>query len=166
MTDPVDRTPPTLSVGVAMIAGVVAAGVPGLFAGEGLATGTVGVLLLGVGVVRSARRLVTLGAGAMLLGAILAGYAWVPPWAVLVSVAATVVAWDVAENAIGLGEQVGRQAETTRAELAHAGGSTAVAVATAVGAYGVFRVVSGGQPATALVLTVAALVVLTAVLRV
>lgn len=116
-----DRTPPTLSVQLVAVLAAVAA-LPLLLGGAVAGLGLLGAVGL-VGGTRSGRRpLVTGGAAALALAALLAGLVGVDPVAVLVSVAATLVAWDVGEHAVGLAEQVG-QATTRRSELAHAGAS-------------------------------------------
>lgn len=102
-----------------------------------LGTGTVaqGLLLLRS---RWSRRVVTLGTAVVGASALAAGALRETPTVTLfAAVAATMVAWDAAEQAIGLGEQVGPDADTATVELLHIASSTAVgttAVGVAVGA--------------------------------
>jgi len=75
----------------------------------------------------------------------------------------TVVAWDVATNAVELGEQMGREADTTRAEVTHALATTGVGVVLAATSYGVYVLSGGGQPVGAVIaLLVGALALLSA----
>lgn len=119
----------------AMLAG--SAGVSSLAERVELLPGMAGLVLLvaGVAKLRSGweRHLVTAGTALILVSAVGSGVvletASVP---LLASVVATVVAWDVGEQAINLGEQVGRQAETRSVELVHGLGAVAVG-AVAVG---------------------------------
>ncbi|MFP9191050.1 hypothetical protein ACLI4Q_05220 [Natrialbaceae archaeon A-CW1-1] len=60
-------------------------------------------------------------------------------------------AWDVAHNAIGVGEQLGRWTETTRLELIHAGGSLVVGALTAGIVLLFYQVTVEGLPFAALV---------------
>lgn len=121
--------------GAAMFAGSV--GVSSLAERVELLPGMAGLVLLvaGVSKLRSGweRHLVTAGTALILVSAVGSGVvletASLP---LLASVVATVVAWDVGEQAINLGEQVGRQAETHSVELVHGLGGVAVG-AVAVG---------------------------------
>jgi hypothetical protein len=112
------------------------------------------------------RGLLWLGSVGIFGGALVAGgIAGAPPVLVLASVAAMVLAWDLGQNAIGMGEQLGRHAVTWRAELFHAAASSVVAAVVGGVAYVVYRLGTGGQPVLALVLLLAAGVLLTWALR-
>jgi hypothetical protein len=124
-----------------------------------------GLALVAVGVVRGSRTALTAGAGFLCLGALLGATTDVAAVFPLAAAALAVVAWDVGENATSLGEQVGRAARTTHAELAHAVVSAAVGLGTAVAAFLVYLVAGGGRPLPALVLLLVGAVVLTWVLR-
>ena len=80
-------------------------------------------------------------------------------------VIATVLAWDFGEQAISVGEQLGREADTTQLEITHAAGSTVVGVGAGALGYGIYLVSSGGQPVPTLVFLLLAAVVLTSALR-
>lgn len=159
-----DRRPSRLGRSIAILAGVLAV-VPLFVVGGALVAGALGVAVLAVGLVRGSRLAVSAGAVGLLVGVLLAGVLGAAPEPLVFSTAATVVAWDVAENAVGLGEQLGRGADTRRAELVHAAGSAALAAGTAGLGYAAFRAVAGPQPVAALVLLLFAGVVLTAALR-
>ncbi|WP_439025781.1 DUF7519 family protein [Haloarchaeobius sp. DT45] len=164
----IDRRPVRLSAVVALGAGAFAALAAVLTASAGVIGGAIGMLALAPGVVLGYRRLVHLGAVGLLGGLVFAGATGSGPSAellMLVGTTATVLAWDVGQNAIGLGEQLGRETETTRAELAHIGGSVTVGVLTAGTAFGVYQVATEGQPLVALALLLVAVVILTTALR-
>jgi hypothetical protein len=108
---------------------------------------------------------VTLGAVGLFGGVLLAGAQGGGPEALVLGLLGTVVAWDVGEHAVGLGEQLGREATTTRSELVHAAASLAVGAAGATLGYGVFLVAAGGQPTTALVFLLIGVVALAAAVR-
>ncbi len=130
-----------------------------------LSAAGVGVVVLGVGLLVGGRRAVTAGGVALFAAVVFGGVAGSGPELLLVGLLAAVFAWDVGENAIGLGEQLGRETDTTRVELVHAASTLSVgAVATAVG-YGAYRAAGGGQPVTALVFLLLGVVALVAALR-
>lgn len=67
-------------------------------------------------------------------------------WPLLVAGAATIVAWDVSENAVSLGYQVGADARMLRAELAHGAATVLVAGAAILLVYTVERLGIDGLP--------------------
>jgi len=73
--------------------------------------------------------------------------------------------WDFGEQAINVGEQLGREADTERLELTHAAASTIIAVAAGGVGYGIYLAGAGNQPMTALVFLLVAAVALTSALR-
>jgi hypothetical protein len=127
--------------------------------------GAVGLLALVLGVRRGTRAAVTGGAAGLFVGVLIAGVFGAPSELLLLATAATVVSWDVAENAVGLGNQLGREADTARAELVHAAASVALAVSAATVGYLGFRFGGTGNPITALVLLLVGAVVLISVFR-
>lgn len=131
----------------------------------GVAPAIVGLAFVLVGLARGVRRTLTGGVALLLLGALLGAVAGVLAIYPLLAAALAIVAWDVGENAIGLGEQVGRAARTTHAELTHAVASALVGLGTAVGAFFLYRIARDGRPLPALVLLLIAAVVLTTILR-
>ena len=165
MTREIDRSPARLSSALSITAAAIAAGTSALASTVGLLLGGAGFLLVLVGVLRGSRRAITFGAVALLVAALLGGLASPAPHLLLPGVMATVLAWDIGEQAINVGEQLGRAAETTQLEAAHAAGSTVVAVGAGGLGYGIFLGASGGQPVTALVFLLLAAVVLTSALR-
>ena len=165
MTREIDRSPTRLSSALAISAAGLAAGTSALSGTVGLAGGAGGFALLSVGVLLGSRRGVTLGATVLLVAAFGGGLLSDAPYLLLPGVIATVLAWDLGEQAINVGEQLGREAGTTHLEATHAAGSTVVGVGAGGLGYGIYLVSSGGQPVTALVFLLLAVVVLTSALR-
>lgn len=158
-----DSRPSRTGTAVAGLAGLVAV-TPQVVGGPAAVVGGLGLVALVAGLRRGVRRLVSLGVLGLILGVLVAGAVGVPAELLLVSAAAGAVAWDVADQAVSLGEQVGRGADTARAELVHAAGSALVATAAVAAAYLVFRVVTGG-PVVALALLLLGAILLASVLR-
>lgn len=130
-----------------------------------LVVGGLGVPLLALGAFRATESLATFGAGALFAGAALAGVAGTPPPVVLLSVAASVVAWDAAVQAADLAATLGRPAATGRPFAVHVATTAGlVSVASAVG-YLAFRASAGGRPLVALVAMLAGALVLATALR-
>lgn len=76
------------------------------------------------------RALVKAGSGALFACVLLTGlFQAGTPTRLLVAGVGTVIVWDLGENAIGIGQQLGRRARTWRLELTHLGGTTLVGVA-------------------------------------
>jgi hypothetical protein len=125
----------------------------------------VGLLVLVAGLGRASRRLVTNGGGLLLLGVLYAGYTGAPPLPVLIGALFGVLAWDAASNAVSVGEQLGKETDTTRAEVVHVVSSFLVgSLAVAVG-FGVYVAAAGGQPIASVFLLVAGAVALVNALR-
>jgi hypothetical protein len=142
---------------------VLAAGVAGVGAGVGLGVvdtsapgarlrllpGLVGVALVGAAVAplrgAGSRRLLKLGVAAVFVGVLAAGVlrALAVGPALVASVGA-VLAWDLGEHAVGVGEHLGRAAGTLPIQVTHAAGSLVV------GGVAVFagRAVAGVGPAS------------------
>lgn len=159
----IDTSPAPLSAGLSLGAGGIVVASTGASIGGGL--GMLGLVLLGLGVWRGSRTAVTAGAWAAIAGVVAAGMLGATPEPMLIGTAAAVLAWDLGEQAINVGEQLGRAARTRNAELVHAANSTLVAVVGVTVAYGLFLVASGGQPVTALVVLLAAALLIVAALR-
>lgn len=120
-----------------------------------LLPGLLGVWILAAGVapVRRGweRRLIATGTGLVFVAVLVSGLVQTTDlWPLLVSGAATIVAWDLAENAVSLGYQVGENAWTLRAELVHGVATTLVAGAAILLVYVVERLGVDGLPFAAL----------------
>lgn len=156
--------PSSLGRGLTVSAGLLAS-VSLAPAFPAVGVGVVATATLAYGLREGSERL--LGAGvATLVGALLLGGVLGTPAELLVIAAgATILAWDVGDNALGVGEQLGRNARTGRLELVHAAASLAVAVVGSAVAYGVFRLAGGGRPVLAVVLLLLGATILVAVLQ-
>jgi hypothetical protein len=158
-----DDRPTVVGSALALLVGTVAVGAT-LAGGSVALVSLAGLVTLAAGLRRGERRVVTLGAAVLFGGVLLAGVFGAPPEPTLVAAAATVVAWDAGEHAVGLGRQVGRHAETGRAELVHAAGSALVASTAAAAAYLAFRTLAS-QSVVALALLALGGLLIAALLR-
>lgn len=159
----IDHGPARISSLLAVITGGIA--VIAIATPLAVAIGIASVLILATGLATGSRQTVSLGAGGLLAGVIVAALQHAPPEPLLVGTVAAVIAWDTGEHAINVGEQLGRAADTRRCELAHFATTTLVGITAVIFGYVVFRLASGGQPVTALVLLLVAAVALMSVLH-
>jgi len=143
-----DHSPTLFSAQLATLAAVLA--FVASLSGDviGVPPAALGTVLVAVGAIRGSRTLVTTG-GATLYAGVLAGGLTGDPLGALIGAALAFVAWDVAEHGIGVGEQLGREADTRRLETTHATASTAVGL-TGVGVgYGAYAVAWSGVASAA-----------------
>ena len=134
-----------------------------------LVPGLVGTALVGLGVrpvrQRFARRFVSAGLAAMVVGVALVGvFEAAGPLRLLGATAAAIAAWDLAEHGISLGEQLRTDAETRSVELLHAGTTSAYGAVTVVLALVLYDHGATGLSLSALVLLLGAAVTLLALL--
>lgn len=125
--------------------------------------GLLGVLLFGAGAVpvrgEGSRTLVKLGAGFVLIGVLVAGvFDAVPAGTLVAGATAAVVGWDLGENAVNVGEQLGRAASTWRTEGVHAAGAVTVGIAAVLTGDLVDGIGSSGLSLPALALLLVAVV--------
>ena len=107
------------------------------------------------------RRLIATGTGLIFVAVVTSGVVQtVELWPLLVAGAATIVAWDLAENAVSLGNQVGEDARTLRAELGHGAATGLVAGGAILLVYAVQSLEVDGLPFAALAALLVAGVVL------
>lgn len=161
----ISRAPTRVSMTLALVAALVSVLAAALSAPLAAVPGLVGVLGVGIAFASGSRRALGLGTLALLVGSLLAGIADAPPESLLVGVLCALLAWDLGENGITMGRQLGRAAGTRRAEVVHAGASLFVGALAATVAYGTYRSVAGGQPATALVFLLIGALALVAAIR-
>jgi len=161
----VDRRPTRPGTVISLAVAVLAATLLGVLMAPSIGLSLPGIVLLGAGLRYGCERLVTGGGLALFAGALVAGIGAAGVGTVLIGGALSVVSWDIAVNAIELGEQVGREAETRSAELSHAAGTVSVAFGTAVVAYALYAGVDGGRPIVSVVLLTVAAVLLASALR-
>lgn len=159
----VDHSPSQLGTRVALGSGVIAA-ITTLFGGVAAALGIAGLVGLFVGLQRESHRMVTLSAGGLFAGVVLAGVLGTHPIAVLVGAVGSVLAWDSADNALTLGEQLSSDAGGRRSEVVHVAATGAVVGGTAIGSYVLYRSVTGGKPLVVLVALLVGAVLLIATL--
>lgn len=160
----VDRRPARISRWIAGFASSLALVMCGFYSWPALVVGAIGVVVLWAGLLRGTNAAVTTGSFGLFAAAVVAGAQSAPVLPVLASVVLVVVAWDTGGNAISIGEQVGRDAETTRIELAHGLATLAVGVVTGGVGYAIYWFGSGGQPVAAVVFLLLGAVLLVATL--
>jgi hypothetical protein len=161
----ITRKPAVLSTSLSLVGAGLCLVVAAVSSASALAASAIGLVVLAGGLLLGARRLVTAGGVGLFAAVLFGGLAGAGPELLLVGLLAAVFAWDVGENGIGIGEQLGRETNTTRAELVHAASTLLVGVvATALG-YGAYQSAGGGRPVTALVFLLLGVVTLVAALR-
>lgn len=131
--------------------------------------GIVGLVLLVLGLGAALpgyeRWFVSAGTGAILLSVFVGGLVYDASAPALVAgTAATVFAWDLGEQAINAGEQIGRQATTWEVELAHAGVTLFVGLVSVIVAISIYSVSVNELPVVGLWTLFGAGVVLAALL--
>jgi len=154
-TDPqrvqIDHSPSKLSAIVATVAAAIAAATSAPFQVLTLPLGLSRIAAVAAGLwVTESRTWVSIGAASLILSILLSGSLGTPTELLLISMVATVVAWDVGQNAISLGEQMGRHSTTRRNEIIHGSASAVVSLAAGGLAYVIYLTASGGQPVAAL----------------
>ncbi|WP_254768732.1 DUF7519 family protein [Salinilacihabitans rarus] len=155
------RRPTTVAAGVAGVAALVAVAAAGLGSTAGLALGAIGAAGVAAGLARGARPGVDVGCLVLFLGVVAGGLGIGSVELTLIGTVATVVAWDLAQGAIDLGDQLGRGARTARLEAVHAVSSLLVGLTAAAAGYAVYLVGAGGRPVSAAVLLLIAAILLT-----
>ena len=164
--DPIDRSPTRPSAAVAVAAAVASVGILAAFSEPAGLVAVPGVPLVAFGLYRRERRWVGYGAVALVVGVALTGAVGAGPRVTVPAALCALLAWDAGGYAITLGEQLGRAADTARAELVHAGLTVAVGAAGVLLATGPYLAARGERPALAVVLLFAgALALLAAVGR-
>lgn len=160
-----DRSPPYLSSGLALAAGVVAV-TTSVDSQLGVVCAVGGLFGLALGLLTARQGFVTLGGGLLVLGPVVAGTTGVPPVvATLVGVTAGLLAFDFGSTGIALGEQLGRDTPTAQVELVHAIASTVVGLGFVIAGFAVHETAAAGQPVSAVLALVVAVVILLAALR-
>lgn len=161
----IDRSPTRISTVVAVGTAFVATASVGTVSTIALLVAIPGAGAVFVALYRGSRRVLSVGVIGLSLGAMLAGLEGASPGTLLVSVTAGVLTWDYATTAISVGRQLGREADTARAERAHVLVSLGVGVATIVVSMGVYRSIGGSHPVAAVFFLLVAAVLLIGALR-
>lgn len=165
MSEEIDHSPLRLSAGLALVA---AAGTVGLVAQWSPAAGVVaigGLALVALGTTVGSVGAVVAGSFGLFGGVVLAGLSDAGTLSLLLATLGAILAWDLGEQAVTLGRQVGRGAKTGRGELVHAGASLLVGIASVGLVGGVSASVGGGFRIGALVVLLVAGIVLVSALR-
>lgn len=166
MSTPVDHSPARLSSVLGIIAGLfalaslVVAGVT-----FSLIVGLVGMIGVISGIRRGSRNILTLGGLGLLIGVVLVGLLGAHPVLLLIGVIAVALTWDIGENAITIGERLGREAETHQIEITHLAATTGIVALAAGSGYFVYQLSVEGESPIALVALLLAAVILTVGLR-
>lgn len=152
---------------VALVAAAVGVGLTGPFALLAVPFAVAGLAIVaGSLFVAHSRGWLSVGVGLILLGAIISGgYGAVPVEFVLVGVSAALLALDVGQYGIGVGEQLGRQAPTRRLEITHATSTVITLTVANALVYAVYLFAGDGRPASAVALSVVGVIVLMWVFR-
>lgn len=124
-----------------------------------------GIVVLVAGVLSASHRIVDAGGFVALLGFLVGALGDASAVPVVLGVTAAVVAWDAAGNAVSLGRQLGRGADTVRVEALHVLTSAAVGLGGAVLGLLLFGVGPTRQPVTTLFVLVLAAAALVAALN-
>jgi len=145
-----DARPPAIALVPAAVGAALA--LLGTLAGSA----TVGVAGLGAtallyGGYDGDRRFVTAGGGLLFFALVLSASAGVDPALAVVGGIGATVAYDGAEHAVSLGNDVGRDARVGQAVLVHVASTASVAVLVAALAYVVYEYGPGSLPVTGLI---------------
>jgi len=160
----VDRSPTLVSAAIAVLAALFAAGVAGAHTDVAGNVGAAGVALVGYGLFAGEHRWIDYGTVALVCAVVVVGASGGEPRVTVPIALCAVLAWDTGGYAVRLGHELGREADTARAELVHAGLTLAVGVTAILVAVGGYLAVSGEAPTLAvLLLFCGALAVLVAV---
>lgn len=161
----VDEDPSRFGLLLAAAAAVSAVAALLLVSPTGALATLLGAFVLALGVELDSLGVRDVGLLVMLAGPVVAGLAQPPVAPLLVAAVASVLARDVADNAVEIGRQLGTDTPTRRAEAVHAAGTLLVGLATAAVGYAVFVLAGGGQPVTTLVVLLSGALVLLLALR-
>lgn len=160
----IDRRPAAASAMLALVAAVGAVLTVGGASTLTLLVAITGAVTVAAALIARSRTWLTVGAFVLFASVVIGGLVGAASLYVLGGAVATLLTWDLGENALGLGEQVGRAATTSRVELVHAAGAVGVGVAAAAVALGA-TTAAGPVPLSALVAALLAGVLLLIGLR-
>lgn len=162
-----DLEPPRLIQGVAGGAAVVGTALAAPFATLSVPFGIAGlvIVLASVFVTYSVGWL-TLGIGLILAATLISGvFGVLPAELLLVSLGATILAWDSGKHGIVLGQQLGRQTHSRRNQVVHVTANTLVIGLISTFVYLVYLFGGDGRPASAVSVVVIGLIMMAWVLR-
>ncbi len=136
----------------------VAAALLAVIAGSLVSTLALGIGVFGLGGVAAglfvleSKRFVSAGIALVFVAVVFGGVLGNPAELVLLASLATIVAFDLGQNAFSVGAQMSAETETRRGELVHAATSVAVGTLAAAGVYAVYLLAAGGQAIATLAL--------------
>jgi len=148
----VDRPPTLVSAAIAVGAALLAAGFTGAHTGVAGQIGVAGVALVGYGLFAGEYRWIDYGTVALVCSVVVVGAVGAGPRVTVPAALCAVLAWDTGGYAVRLGRELGRESETARAELVHAGLTLAVGTTAVLVAAGGYLLVTGAAPTLAVLL--------------
>ena len=144
--------PTRLASVAAGLAGIVAVATAAVGSVDAIAIAVVGFICLSAGLVRGTRLAVDVGCLLVFAGVVVSGLGSDSVELTMLGTVAVVIAWDLGQDGIDLGEQLGRETATARLETVHIVSSLFVGLLAATLGYGVYLFAADGQPASAVVL--------------
>lgn len=145
------RRPTRVASVAAVVAALLAVGLAGLGSRSGLVVAALGALGLAAGLARGNRRAVDGGCLLAFVGVVIGGLGADAVEPTVIATVATVVAWDLGQDAVDLGDQLGREASTARLEGVHVFSSVLVGLLSATLGYAVYVFAADGQPVAVVV---------------
>lgn len=163
-SDAVDRRPGRTSVAFAIAAAAVATPLLGLRIA--VPVHLLGPSMLVAGAVLGRRHLLDYGAVVTMATIALGGTVVTPPpERIVLAAVVTIVAWDVGQYGITIGDQLGRGAATARIEFVHAALTATVGLAAAAVGYAAYLLIDAEGSALAVALLLAGILALATALR-
>lgn len=157
----VTHEPARLSSGLAVGCGLLAVLTSAPATILALLIGVFGLAGLAAGqFVFQSRRAAGVGTALIFVGVVVSGVLGNSEVLVTVSTLATVLAFDLSQNAFSVGAQLSSATDTTRGEIIHAAASFFVGSIAIVVAFAIYFVVGGGQPIAALAFVLLAAIIL------
>lgn len=141
----VSHAPARVSTGLALVAGLLAVLTSAstvfalMIAGIGFAGLATGLLVL------QSRRVAGVGTAVVFAGVLLNGLTGASEAFLVFGALASILAFDLTQNAFGVGAQLTTATETWRGESVHAAASAGVGAVTVIVAFGIYAVLSGTE---------------------
>ena len=150
------EAPSLVGSGAAVVAAFGSALLAGATLPASLLLGSIGIAGLAAGLVRGGRIWIDVGAFVVFAAVLVSALSGAPVSSTAAATIGAVLAWDVGHRAVGLGEQLGRDARTVRLETVHVAVSLLIGLGSAVLAYLAFTLAVGPQPVAVVILLVLA----------
>lgn len=163
----ITRAPPRKTQVIALVAAVIGAALTAPFAILAAPFGIAGLVLVASALfVTHSRSWLSAGTAFILVAALVTGaFGALSPEFMLLGVGATVLAWDVGQHGIVIGNQLGRQTASDRTQLVHTAISTFVIGTISMLAYLIFLVAGEGRHASAVAIGIIGVVLMAWVFR-